>query len=199
MNGGGDLDSTMQIRGGTDQTLIGNSSDRLLVSALLQNAATPTYSASTFFTLANSATDVFTISGSATKTIRIYRVLFYLTATTGSNATILGIRRSALNTGGTSSLLTNVAHDTDNPASTAVVRSYTANPSALGASAGNMFSFGVYVSGGGTIGSIPFSLIIDNTYQPVVLRGISQLFAVNMNAVTFAGNVARATVVWTEE
>lgn len=199
MNGGGDLDSTMQLRGGTDQTLIGNSSDRLLVSAAIQNATTETYSASAVFTLANTATDVFTISGSATKTVKIYRILFYLTATTGSNATIKGIRRSALNTGGTSTLLTNVKFDTTNAAATAVVRSYTANPSALGATAGDALTFGVYVSGGGTIGSIPFSLLIENTTQPIVLRGLSELFAVNMNSVTFAGNSARATVVWTEE
>lgn len=34
MNGGGDLDSSMQIRGGTDGSLIGNISDRLKVQSL---------------------------------------------------------------------------------------------------------------------------------------------------------------------
>jgi hypothetical protein len=199
VNGGGDLDSTMQIRGGTDGELIGNISDRLLVSASLTSGTVDTYSASNVFTLPTLATDVFTISGSATKTIRIYRVLFYLTATTGSNATIIGLRRSSINTGGTSTLLTGVAHDTTNAAATAVVRSYTANPT-LGTLVGKMFHFGVYISGGGTIGSIPFSYLIDNPIvEPITLRGTSQLFAVNMNAVTFAGNSARATVIWTEE
>ena len=189
----------MQIRGGTDGSLIGNVSDRLLVSASLTSGTVDTYSASNVFTLPTLATDVFTISGSATKTIRIYRVLFYLTATTGSNATIIGLRRSSINTGGTSTLLTGVAHDTTNAAATAVVRSYTANPT-LGTLVGNMFHFGVYVSGGGTIGSIPFSYLIENPIvEPITLRGTSQLFAVNMNGVTFAGNVARATVIWTEE
>ena len=199
MNGGGDLDSTMQLRGGTDGSLIGNVSDRLLVSASLTSGTVDTYSASNVFVLPTLATDVFTISGSATKTIRIYRVLFYLTATTGSNATIIGLRRSSLNTAGTSTLLTGVAHDTTNAAATAVVRSYTANPT-LGTLVGNMFHFGVYVSGGGTIGSIPFSYLIENPIvEPITLRGTSQLFAVNMNGVTFAGNSARATVIWTEE
>lgn len=199
-NSGGDLDSTMQLSGGTDGTVIGNDSDRLRVSSVSTSGTVTTYSASNVFVLAASATDVFTISGSATKTVKIYRVLFYLTATTGSNATIVGVRRSSLNTGGTSSLLTGVANDTNNAAATAVVRSYTANPTALGTLVGNMFTFGVYVSGGGTIGSIPFSYLIDNPIvQPITLRGISQLFAVNMSAVTFAGNSARATVIWTEE
>jgi hypothetical protein len=198
--GGGDLDNARQINGGTDGTLIGNDTDRLRVSSYIQPGDVTTYSASNVFTLANTATDVFTISGSATKTIKIFRILFYLTATTGSNATIIGLRRSSLNTGGTSTLLTGIPHDTNNAASTAVVRSYTANPTALGTLVGNMLTFGVYVSGGGTIGSIPFSYLIDNPIaQPIVLSGTSQLFAVNMNGVTFAGNSARATMIWTEE
>lgn len=199
MNGGGDLDSTIQLRGGTDGSLIGNVSDRLLVSASLVSGTVETYSTSNLFVLPTLATDVFTISGSATKTIRIYRVLFYLSATTGSTATIIGLRRSSLNTAGTSTLLTGIAHDTTNSAATAVVRSYTANPT-LGTLVGNMFHFGVYISGGGTIGSIPFSYDIENPIvEPITLRGTSQLFAVNMNGVTFSGNSARATVIWTEE
>jgi len=189
----------MQLSGGTDGTVIGNDSDRLRVASYIQAGTAQAYSASNVFVLPASATDVFTISGSATKTIKIFRILFYLTATTGSNATIIGLRRSSLNTGGTSTLLNGIAHDTTNSAATAVVRSYTANPT-LGTLVGNMFTFGVYVSGGGTIGSIPFSYVIDNAIaQPIVLRGTSQLFAVNMNSVTFAGNSARATVIWTEE
>lgn len=199
MNGGGDLDSSQQIRGGTDGSLIGNDSDRLRVSAFIQNATVSTYSASNAFVLANSATDVFTISGSATKTVKIYRVLFYLTATTGSNATFIGLKRSSLNTGGTSTTPTKVPFDSTNDAATAVVRSYTANPTALGSLVGNMLTFGVYVSGGGTIGSNPFSLLIENTTQPIILRGLNELFAVNMAGATFSGNSARATVIWTEE
>jgi hypothetical protein len=199
MSGGGDLDNSQRIEGATDGTMIGNVGDRLLVSANISSGTVDTYSASNVFVLPNLATDVFTISGSNTKTIRIYRVLFYLTATTGSNATIIGLRRSSLNTGGTSTLLTGVAHDTTNPAPTAVVRSYTANPT-LGTLVGNMFHFGVYVSGGGTIGSIPFSYLIENPIvEPITLRGTNQLFAVNMSGVTFSGNSARATVIWTEE
>jgi len=198
-NSGGDLDNSFQILGGTDQTIIGNTTDKLLVSATITSGTVDTYSASNVFVLPASATDVFTISGSATKTIRIYRVLFYLTATTGSNATIIGLRRSSLNTAGTSTLLTNVTHDTNNPVATAVVRSYTANPT-LGTLVGNMFTFGVYVSGGGTIGSLPFNYTIESPItEPIILRGTSQLFAVNMNGVTFAGNSARATVIWSEE
>lgn len=197
--GGGDLDNTTQLSGGTDGTVIGNDTDRLRVSSYIQSGGLATYSASNVFVLPASATDVLTISGSATKTVKLFSILFYLTATTGSNATIIGLRRSSLNTGGTSTLLTNVPNDTNNAASTAVVRSYTANPT-LGTLVGNNLTYGVYVSGGGTISSLPFSYFIDNALeQPIILRGINQLFALNMNGVTFAGNSARATIVWTEE
>ncbi len=249
MSGGGDLDNSQRIEGGTDGTIIGNTSDRLKVTPdLAVGAATSalqttgntslasidgklnslgqktasgsvpvvlasdqnvnisfstsqkrSYSASSAFTVAASASDVFTISGSATTTIKIYRISLYLTATAGSNATVFLIRRSSLNTGGTSTLLTNVALDTNNVASTAVVRSYTANPT-LGTSVGNLIATGIYVSGGGTIGSNPFFWSFEqNDSQPIVLRGTSQLIAINLNAVTFAGNVARAHVFWTEE
>jgi len=189
----------MQLSGGTDGTIIGNQGDSLKVVNFVQSGNVPTYSASKEFSFANSATDVFTISGSSTKTIKILSLLFYLTATTGRNTTIIGVRRSSLNTGGTSTLLTNVANDTNNPAGTAIVRSYTANPT-LGTLVGNMLTFGVYVSGGGTIGSIPFSYFIDNAIeQPIILRGINQLFSVNMGGVSLNGNSARATIVWSEE
>lgn len=197
--GGGDLDNNMQISG-SDGTVIGNDTDRMRVSTYANPGQIQTHSASTVFTLANSSTDVLTISGSATKTIKIFEIFFHMTATTGSNATIIGLRRSSLNTGGTSTLLTNVPYDTNNAASTAVVRSYTANPTALGTLVGNMITNGLYISGGGTIASTPFNYLVDNDIeQPIVLRGINQLFAINMNGVTFSGNTARATLVWTEE
>lgn len=199
MSGGGDLDNSQRIEGGTDGTMIGNEGDRLKIAATISPVLRSTYSASNVFTVAGSATDVFTISGSNTKTIFITDIVLYLTATAGSNATILGIRRSSLNTGGTSTLLTNITHDTNNAASTAVVRSYTANPT-LGTSEGNIFTTGIYVSGGGTIGSNPFRWSWNgNQSQAITLRGTSQLFALNLNSVSFAGNICRAQVTWIEE
>lgn len=219
--GGGDLDNAHQIQGGTDQTIIGNVGDRLKVNLPIgqQNSAnsTPvviasdqtiqinltsenrqTFTASALFTMAASATDVFTISGSATKTIKIYRIYYVMTATAGANATVRLIRRSSLNTGGTSVLVTSIAHDTNNAAATAVIRSYTANPT-LGTTVGDLRIQNLYISGGGTIGAGPFIYESITQDQPLVLRGTSQLIAINMNAATFAGNVCRAWVEFTEE
>jgi hypothetical protein len=158
------------------------------------------YAASATFAMPASATDVFTISGSATKLVKIRRLRFYLTATSGSNATLKIIKRTTANSGGTSATPTIVKFDTNCPAATAVARNYTANPTGLGTSAGDLINTGIYVSGGGTVGSDPFELFdFIGAIQPITLRGTAESLCINMNGVTFAGNSARVFVVWTEE
>lgn len=174
-------------------------SDQSTLSVTQLDGAKATYSASASFTFAASATDVFTITGSASKTIRIRKIIYYVTATSGANATVQVIRRSTANTGGTSSTRTAVAWDTTNSAATATVRSYTANPT-LGTTVGPVIVTGIYISGGGTIGSQPLLYTDDSSlYQALTLRGTSEVIAINMNATSYNGNVARATIVWTEE
>jgi hypothetical protein len=90
------------------------------------------------FAYAASGTDIFTITGSATKTIRILRISVTGTQTTGAMRDVLLIKRSAANTGGTSATPTIAPYDSNSSAATAVVRNYTANPSALGASVGTI-------------------------------------------------------------
>lgn len=192
--------------GGTDATVIGNSGNRLLVDALVSSSNTTlidgvlaTYSASASWTFPASATDIFTITGSASKTIKIRRITLSFTATSGANATVVVTKRSTANTGGTSVARTGVPWDSTNAAPTATVLSYTANPT-LGTLVGNVQTSTVYASGGGTIGSIPIILDYTGTaQQPLILRGTSQVVGINMNATTYTGNVARATVIWTEE
>jgi hypothetical protein len=192
--------------GGTDATVIGNSGNRLLVDALVSSSNTTlidgtlnTYSASASWTFAASATDIFTITGSATKTVKIRRITLSFTATSGANATVVVTKRSTANTAGTSGTPTAVPWDSTNAAATAVVRNYTANPT-LGTLVGNVQTSTVYASGGGTIGSIPIILDYTGTaQQPLILRGTSQVVGINMNGTTYTGNIARATVIWTEE
>jgi len=192
--------------GGTDATVIGNSGNRLLVDALVSSSNTTlidgtlsTYSASAVWTFPASATDIFTITGSASKTIKIRRITLSFTATSGANATVVITKRSTANSGGTSTTRDVVPWDSTNAAGTAVVRAYTVNPT-LGTLVGNVQTSTVYASGGGTIGSIPIILDYAGTaQQPLILRGVSQVVGINMNATSFTGNVARATVIWTEE
>lgn len=190
----------MQIRGGTDGSLIGNTSDRLNVSAFIRPTTLPTYAAGFSWIVDNSATDVLTISGSATKTIRIYRIIFFLTSNNSKESTLNGVRRSSLNTGGTFTLLTNVPHHTVNPAATAVVKAYTQNPSALGSTVGNLIVSDIFVSGSANTASVPYNLMLDSLIlEPITLVGLNELFAINLNSESFSNNLARATLFWTED
>lgn len=159
-----------------------------------------TYSASTVaFAYAASGTDIFTLTGSATKTIRITRIAVTGTQTTGAMRDVLLIKRSAANTGGTSSTLTAVPHDSTSAAATAVARSYTVNPSGLGSTVGTMRAEKFFLAGTAVVSG---SLIADfgpRYGQSIVLRGTGELLAVNMNAVTSTGNSMTITIEWTEE
>lgn len=147
------------------------------------------------------ATDIFTITGSATKTIRVTRIETAGTTTAGSGASVnlQLIKRSAANTGGTSSSVTAAPHDSNNAAATATVLAYTANPAVLGASVG-------------TIRAQRFSFLTVGTEtqeedwefgtrpsQAVVLRGTSQVLAINLGGATITNPVMDITIEWTEE
>lgn len=181
--------------------------DTALVVALhpsspMPTAAAPaTYSASiTGLVAATLATDVFTIYGSATKTIRITGILVSGVQTTASQANVLAIKRSALNTGGTSTAPTRVPYDSQSAAATATVLAYTANPSALGAAVGTLSTRRLFVPGAATASDaqgleIKFG---EAQQQMVTLRGAAEGLAINLNGVTLAGNSFNITIEWTE-
>ena len=161
--------------------------------------ANATYSAAATFAAAASATDIFTITGSATKTIYIRRIRVQATQTIGAVRDILLIKRSAANTGGTSTTPTLVPHDSVYSAATAVVRAYTANPSGLGAAVGDVRRDKIW---------IPSTAVApeENTWefapsftQPLVLRGTSQMLCVNLNGVSSGGNSFAISVELVEE
>lgn len=162
----------------------------------------PSYNAtyafsSAFFTAAASATDVATVVGSASKTVRVLKILLaYSNSVTAAGApnqfTI--IKRSAANTGGTSTALTAVPLDSTNAAATCSAVNYTANPGALGAAVGNVTSS--VVSGTLTIvssagaSSAPNQVVLfaaDKFGQPIVLRGVAQCVSVNANGASLTG------------
>ena len=158
----------------------------------------PTYSATNIFTAANLATDIFTVTGSATKTIRINKLIISGTQTTAGVASIFLLRRSTANTLGTSTTLTNTTHDSQNAAATAIVRSYTANPT-LGTLVGNIKTHKLFIP---TTTGAPEQDFFEWGTRPgqcIVLRGINEVFSVNLNGVTFAGNSISISVEWTEE
>lgn len=146
---------------------------------------------------ATSATDVFTIIGSGTKIVRIRAVTLYGAQTTGSVVPFFLIKRSTADTGGASTNGTAVPWSSGNPAATAVVSAYTANPSGLGTSLGNL-SY-----------EIPFVAIVQDTLfdynftltpsEVYTLNTAAETIAVNLNATTVTGGSLAIKMSWTEE
>lgn len=158
-----------------------------------------TYSAATFGLVpAASATDVFTIAGSATKTVRITKVEFSGTAGAAISVSAQLIKRSAADTGGTSGAVTAIPHDSADPAATATVLSYTANPAGLGATVGAVRCVRTTLPVGGAVGSSVSLAFGDQASKPVVLRGTAELLALNLGAASITTGNLNVSVEWTE-
>jgi len=156
-------------------------------------------------TTATTATDIFTITGSATKLIKIVRIYVAANATASSYQSIELIKRSTVNTGGTSTTLSNINYDSTDIAGTAVVRSYTANPT-LGTTVGRIGLKRLYISAltnanNGQYGgnnSIEFSYD-GMSAKHIALRSDSEVLAINLNGTTIAGSSFDIFIEWTEE
>lgn len=147
-------------------------------------------------------TDVLQIGGSATKTIRLKSIIVAGTATAASNIIVRLIRRSAANTGGTSTTPAPVSRDTTNDAATAVVRLYSANPTGLGAAVGSIADGGRLNLAPPANGSID-RLLVQYSWQmdqAFILRDATQFLSLNLNGDAWpAGGVLDISLAWTEE
>lgn len=159
-----------------------------------------TYSAAvTGLTVAAAPTDIFTITGSATKTIRITRISFTGSETTATQRDVVLLKRSAANTGGTSTTQTNVPHDSTSAAGTATIRSYTVNPTGLGALVGALRSRKVFIATTTTNSDEMILDFGDKPAQALVIRGTGEVVSINLNSVASAGSSLNISVEWTEE
>lgn len=165
-------------------------------------ASQATYSAAATITPASSATDFFTLTGSASKTIRVTRAACSGTAASAATGTLVAVKRSAANTGGTTSAATATALDSGNAAAAATALTYSANPT-TGTLVGNLRSaFIVMTPTTSAIGVQPvaWEFGMRPGEQPVVLRGVAQVFALNGGGASFPGSSSLAcNVTWTEE
>jgi hypothetical protein len=161
----------------------------------------PTYSASIVsLTPPATPTDMVVISGSATKTIRVTKVELSATQTLSGTNNFFIVLRSAADSGGTSSTLTNIAHDSNNAAATSVVKSYTANPS-LGAAVGTLRAIKMFTPAPGTL-TTPyiFDFTNDGIDQGIVLRGTAQQLSLNFNGAALPGGLSiTCNIDWSEE
>lgn len=148
---------------------------------------------------ASSATDILRLSGSATKTVKIQKILVGGRATTSVNADVQLFKRTAAASGGTATQPTVVSLDSQNVACTAVADAYTANPTT---GAGTLFRVSQILLGNLTTAvgqNISFDFDTSLLKQPVTLRGVAEGVAVNLNGVTYSGNLMQIYVEWTEE
>lgn len=160
------------------------------------------YSAATISqATAASATDVWCIRGSATKTVKIQGVRISGIASANTVVSALLVKRSTANSGGTSSAVTVVPHDSLEDAASATVASYSANPT-LGTSVGLLRAENILFAGN----SAPNLAIEIVVYQFSVysgrvptLRGTSESLCVNLNGQTVSGGAISVDAQWTEE
>lgn len=174
-------------------------SDQSAVPVTVGNATIATYVANVIGLVpAASATDVFTITGSGTKVVRIYKVRVLGSQTHASVVQVNLIKRSTLDTGGTSSPITPTSMDSSDGAATAVVTSYTANPAALGTSVGNVGAFPTLVPN--SVAQL-FEALYDDfgMRKPVTLNNANENLAVNLSSTTIAGGSLTIEVTWTEQ
>ena len=145
------------------------------------------------------AGDIFTITGSASKTVYVTRIDIDGIQTTAGQILILMVRRSTADTGGTSTSPNKVPLDSLSAAATATVLAYAVNPT-IGTAIGTTTSARVFLPAAATATDAQGISILYGQIgeQQMILRGITQVLAVNLNAVTIAGASININVEWTE-
>lgn len=171
------------------------------IAAIQVEGQKATYRAS-FTALApvSSATDMLTISGNATKIIRPRRIELSGVATSAAVVDAQLLIRSTADSGGTSSTPTVVALDGNDGAGSAVVTTYTANPTSLGTLTGQIGCIKLpFVASPGNPPLVAVDFGTRNC-RPVTLRGATQYLCVNFNGETVgAGGSLDGMIEWTEE
>ena len=145
-------------------------------------------------------TDVLQITGSGSKTIRVRRIRIGGVATAAGNMPVQVFRRSAADTGGTPTTITEARADTIDPTpATATVVTFGANPSPLGAQVGGVMRAGrVQLSAAGS-GVAANVLEFNFDIKAGVLRGTSQFLCLNMNGAALPAGAAFDIEIVTEE
>lgn len=146
-----------------------------------------------------SATDVFTITGANGVKTKIKTITFTGESVTNIVAEVRLIKRSSANSGGTSSAVTAVVHDSGDAAASSTVLAYTANPT-LGTQVGLLRSDDIFITGSNT--NPPQKVIwdfTDATSKPPTLNSSSEVIAINFNTLSISGLSLSISMTWTEE
>lgn len=159
----------------------------------------PTYVSSFIISsVAASATDIFEMKGSATKTIYIEKIIIKPLQTTPGSIDFYLIKRSAANTGGTSTTATILPLDATDAAATAVINSYTANPTITG-TIGNIQVVNMWADAATNATQKEYTIDFGERGKPITLNSASQTIAGNLNATTVTGGKFYVTIQWREQ
>ena len=148
-------------------------------------------------------TDWIVIRGSGTKTIKIVRVEISGAATAATEVIFTLKKHTIANTAGTSTTPTPMKHDSNDGAATATVLLYSAAPTIdATATIWKSVRMTLAVAPAATTNN-PDRYVYDyadEVYEPLVLRGTAQEFAINFaGAAVPAGGVYDVSVTFTEE
>lgn len=148
-------------------------------------------------TPAATPTDILTLTGSASKLIRVRKIVLGGLATAAGSLILSLIRRSAANSGGTSTAPTPQKMWTGNVAATATLALYTANPT-TGSAVGTLQSVRVPLQL--TAAMVPPIQLDFAETQGIVLQGTSDILAINgAGAAVPTNGVLDIAVYWSEE
>ena len=143
--------------------------------------------------------DIFAIKGSATKIVRVQRIAVTgVTTTAPVAAKVVLWFNSTANSAGTS--VTAVPYAVGSPAATALVESYTANPTP-GTRIGRLMSRRIsFPASASVMCMIPVLFEFNVTTGPIVLIGTSQQLSVSLDGVSHGASAFfDCDVQWTEE
>jgi hypothetical protein len=140
---------------------------------------------------ATTAGDCFVLQASATKLVRLTRVLVSGTATTATTLDVTLVRRSTLDTAGTSTSPAMVPHDSLDSPATALVKAYTIAPTA-GTLVGILRSAKLLLAvpaatGGGPQILWEFGNLAEK--QPMLRSGTTHCYAVTISAIPTGGSM----------
>ncbi len=162
----------------------------------------PTYTSTARVTVASAATDVCALAGSATKMVKVRKIALSTVASTAIAEPVAFIKRSTAPTGAgvQPSVIpldsNNVLTNTTNVA-TAIVEVWTANPT-VGTAVGALGDPTLLWTGAAT--AQPYTEFdFGSLSSPIVLRGVAESIAVNLNGLTYTAGNLGCTFVWTEE
>lgn len=157
-----------------------------------------TYSCSFNVVAAAAATDISVISGSATTTVYVTKVIISGTQTTAGLTDTSLVKRSTADTGGTSTAQGSLQHDSSDVVASAIVLAYTANPAALGTAAGTVRRGYLPIAGATSVVNPIVVFEFGDKGKEIILRGVAQQLAVNLNGATLAGGTFDINIEWFE-